>query len=220
VSALERHVVKTTSSQKKGLIISGAFPENCEPQHQQDLIDAVHAFSRAVFDRGGIVIFGAHPLFVPLIFDMAKRRRPRDSRQAIHLYFSTHFRAVPKEYEANATAFPTPSIENDRNKSLRMMRQTMINDSQAAGLVAIGGKHPRAGWSVGVDEEIELAAKASLPAFLIGSVQGRSSHLAADLCSRSWREKPNNLSIEQNEQLRISIDYGSLADMVLNSLGI
>src|SRR5208283_1881355 len=84
VSTLERYMLRPAPSRKKGLIISGAFPENCKPQHQQDLIDAVHAFSRAVFDTGGIVIFGAHPLFAPLIFDMAKRRRPRDSREAVH----------------------------------------------------------------------------------------------------------------------------------------
>ena len=166
------------------------------------------------------MIFGAHPLFVPLIFDMAKRRRPRDSRQAVHLYFSTLFRTQPKEYEDNATVFPVHSVDDDRNKSLRKMRETMMDDEQAAGLVAIGGKHPREGLSIGVDEEMELAAKAGLPAFLIGSVQGRSSHLAAHFSAQGWKEKPNSLTVEENEQLRISLDYSSLADMVSNSLGI
>jgi hypothetical protein len=220
VSTLERHMLQPSRSPKKGLIISGAFPENCEPEHQQDLIDAVHAFCRAVFDRGGIVIFGAHPLFAPLIFDMAKRRRPRDFRQAVHLYFSTHFRSIPKEYEENATVFQTDDVLKDRNRSLTRMRQAMINDPEAVGLVAIGGKHPREGMTVGVDEEMQLSATVGIPAFLIGSVQGRSSRRAADLCSQGWKERPNSLSVEHNEQLRTSLDYGTLADLVLDSLEI
>lgn len=220
VSTLERYMLQPTLSRKKGLIISGAFPEDCKPQHQQDLIDAVHAFCRAVFDKGGIVIFGAHPLFTPLIFDMAKRRRPHDSRHAVHLYFSKYFRDVPREYEENATVFATESVEEDRNKSLTKMRQAMINDSEAAGLVAIGGKHPREGLTVGVDEELEKATSARLPSFLIGSVQGRSSYRAAEFSSQGWKERLNALSIEQNEQLRTSLDYSTLADVVLSSLGI
>ena len=95
-----------------------------------------------------------------------------------------------------------------------------MDDARAAGLVAIGGKHPRKGISVGVDEEIALASKAGVPAFLIGSVQGRSSRLGAELSRQKWKDSPNRLVIEGNEQLRKSPDYGSLADIVLNSVGI
>jgi hypothetical protein len=56
---------------KRGVIISGAFPD-CEPEHQQYITDAVRAFTQAVLSRNGQVIFGAHPTFQHLIFDMAK----------------------------------------------------------------------------------------------------------------------------------------------------
>jgi hypothetical protein len=208
----------------RGLIISGSFPDKFpagfQSKHQQDLIDAVHAFARAAFDRGGPVIFGAHPVFVPLIFDMARRRRPKDFREAIHLYFSTLYRAVPGDYQNNATVFAIPSVGSDRNASLRKMREAMVHDKQAVGLVAIGGKYARPGLSLGVDEEVELASARGVPAFLIGSVQGRSSQLAADFSAAGWKKKLNTLTSEQNEQLRTSMDYSSLADMVLNSIGI
>ena len=100
------------------------------------------------------------------------------------------------------------------------MRETMIADQDSAGLVAIGGKHPRKGLTVGVDEELELAEKSALPAFLIGSVQGRSSDRAAEYCSHGWEQRPNGLSAEQNEQLRTSLDFGTLACIVLNALEI
>jgi hypothetical protein len=205
---------------RKGLIISGAFPDNVTAQAQQDLIDAVHAFTHAVFDRGGIVIFGAHPFFVPLIFDMARRKREKDFREAVHLYFSTFFRDLPQEYKDNATTFSIPPVNNDRNASLRAMREAMMADPQAAGLVAVGGRHPRPDIKPGVDEEIGLAKETDLPIFLIGSVQGRSCALAAELNANKWKDRKNPLSVEENEQLRTSLDFSSLAAMVLNSLGI
>jgi hypothetical protein len=35
-----------------------------------------------------------------------------------------------------------------------------------------------------------------------------------------WKERPNQLSAEQNEQLRTSLDYSALADYGLSSLGM
>jgi SLOG cluster3 family/TIR domain len=220
VSTLESYLRQPIPQNKRGLVISGAFPEGSEPSHQQDLIDAVHAFARAVFDRGGLVIFGTHPTFVPLIFDMAKRRRPRDFRNAVHLYYSTFFRVQAKEMEDNAVVRPIEGVANNRNESLSLMRQAMVQDPEAAGLVALGGKFPREGIPSGVDEEIARARAAGLPVFLVGSVQGRSSQVAAEHSELRWTDKLNNLSNEENEQLRLSLDFGSSADLVLNSLGI
>jgi len=227
VSNIEGYLqAPTTPVRKRGLILSGAFPDDCKPRHQQDLINAVHAFARAVFDRRGIVIFGTHPTFAPLVFDMAKRRRPKDFRDAVHLYFSAFFPVQTEDYEGKAIVFPIEAVRDNRNPrdnrnaSLTRMRREMVWDREAIGLVAIGGKHPRKGFSIGVDEEMQLAREAGLPVFLIGSVQGRSSKIAADFSASGWNDKPNNLTIEQNELLRLSIDYSTLADMVLNALSL
>jgi 6-pyruvoyl-tetrahydropterin synthase len=75
---------------KKGIIISGAFPD-CEPEHQQALTDAIHVFSQMMFNRGGTVIFGAHPTFQHLIYDMGKRMCPNNFKDLIHLFISKYF---------------------------------------------------------------------------------------------------------------------------------
>ena len=56
----------------------------------------------------------------------------------------------------------------------------MMNNKDAVALVVIGGKTPSA-QKPGVDEEVELAKKLSIPVFLIGSVEGRSSEIASKM---------------------------------------
>lgn len=93
INSLENYLSMTQRLKidtKRGVIISGAFPD-CEPEHQQHITDAVRAFTQAVFNRKGQVIFGAHPTFQHLIFEKAKAKRPDDFRSAVHMYVSKHF---------------------------------------------------------------------------------------------------------------------------------
>jgi hypothetical protein len=204
---------------RRGLIVSGAFSDDCTPNEQQDVIDAVRAFAGRALDRGGTVIFGAHPTFEPLIFDVARQKRPDDFRDAVRLYFSEYFVKNPSPFEGRATLVPTPDT-GERNSSLSLMRWQMIHDENAAGVVAIGGRRPRPGIPPGVDEEVALAREAGLPAFLIGSVQGRSAELAAAASSEGWKNAPNHLTPEENDRLRTSLDFAGLASLVLRHLGI
>jgi hypothetical protein len=220
VSTVEKCVAAATAPPpKRGLIISGAFPD-AEPEFQQNLTAAVHAFVRATLDRQGIVIFGAHPTFTPLVFDMARRRRPRDFKSAVRVYVSRHFvdDAALSVYERNATVFATEEVGGRRDASLSRMRREMIADGQAAGLVAIGGKTKAGGHAPGVDEEIALAREAGLPVFLVGSAGGRASELGAEMSAAGWADTPNGLTAEQNQELFVSPDYGTLANMVLEEL--
>lgn len=75
---------------KKGVIISGAFPD-VEPELQQQVTNAVYSFAKAVLDKGGTVIFGSHPTFQHLILDLAKRQRPDDYISSVHMYISKFF---------------------------------------------------------------------------------------------------------------------------------
>jgi len=213
---------KRISQVRKGLIISGAFPD-CEPEFQQYLTDAVHAFTQGCLDRDGTVTFGAHPTFQHLIFDMARRRRPNDFKNALHMYVSRFFAtdAALQEYAKYASVFPTDAIVGNRGDSLTVMRRAMISDAQAVALVAIGGKTAAGGHAPGVNEEVALAHEAGIPVFLVGSVGGRSGQLAAEWnLDNVKRGKLNSLSPEQNEQLLTSLDYVSLTSMVLDSLGL
>jgi hypothetical protein len=221
VATLERHFTSNKAeNQCKGLIISGAFPD-CEPQYQQYITDAVHAFAQVTFDRSGIVIFGGHPTFQHLIFDMARRRRSNDFLEATHLYvtqlYVTH--GMAEDFRKKATTVVTDKIDEDQAKSLTVMRRTMISEPSAVGMVVIGGKTDDGGHSPGVDEEIELAKQTGLPIFLIGSVGGRSAYLAMEMDKKDWKEPLNGLSTQQNKQLMLSTDYATLANMALKSIG-
>lgn len=210
----------TRSRVRKGVIISGAFPD-CEPQHQQHVTDAVHTFAKAVFDRGGIVIFGSHPTFQHLILDLAKREHPDTFQQVVRMYLTRFFVTDPltEEYRTKATVVATTAC-GSRAESLTIMRKAMIADDQALGLVAIGGKSAAGGHTPGVDEEVQLARDVGLPVFLVGSAGGRSAELASEYHSNGWQGKLNGLAPDDNEALFVNLDYRVLADRVLDSLGL
>lgn len=229
---LQQHAKKHGAG--KGLIISGAFPEDISPQSAQLLTSAVHAFVRATLEQGATVIFGAHPTFQPLIFELARQLRPDDFKQALHLYVSRLFVETEDELDAlrqHATVFPVDAVGADRNRSLTRMRVAMISDPTAVGLVALGGKPPRPGIPAGVDEECELALGRTLPegstvplrklpVFCVGTPGGRAAVLAAEAKTGGWMGGWNSLSPEQNELLRCSPDFDILVDLVLRSVGI
>lgn len=233
VSTLEKYLAepKPAERERKGLIIAGAFPDS-EPEHQQHLTDAVSAFVRATLDRGGIVIFGGHPTFTPLVLDTAKRRRPKDFTQAVHLYQSMYFvegEALEK-LKSQLTTFATEAVivadpatdpqaaAKNIAASLTPMRRSMINDAHAVGLVVIGGRTATGGHAPGVDEEIRLARERGLAVFFVGSAGGRAAELCARMKADGWRDKANSMPVEDNEELLSSLDYGVLANKVLDAL--
>jgi hypothetical protein len=223
VNYLEKYLnpEKHKNSNEKGIIISGAFPD-CEPDYQQYLTDAVYSLTKSIFQCNGKVIFGAHPTFQHLIFDMGKMYRTDDYQEAIRLYVSKYFvtDAVVEELSKNANVIATDVVTNSRNESLTLMRKKMISDDKAIALVCMGGKTKSGGHQPGVDEEIALAKSIGLPVFIIGSVGGRSAEIAQYYNDIGWTEKINDLSIKDNIELMTSIDYKSLSNKILNSLGI
>ena len=126
------------------------------------MTNAVHCFAKAILDKGGVVIFGSHPTFQHMILDLAKRQRPDDYISSIHMYISKYYAAQAgiDELTAQATVYAIDDIENDRIMSLTAMRQAMIGDTDAAGIIVLGGKQHK-----GVDEELKLAREKGLPAF-------------------------------------------------------
>lgn len=210
---------KHRDSNEKGIIISGAFPD-CESDYQQYLTDAVYSLTKSIFQSKGKVIFGAHPTFQHLIFDMGKMYRPADYKDATRLYVSKYFvtDAVIEELHKNATVIATDIVANSRNESLTLMRKQMISDDKAIALVCLGGKTKSGGHQPGVDEEIALAKSKGLPVFIIGSVGGRSAEIAQYYNEIGWTEEINSLSVEDNIELMTSVDYKSLSNKILNSL--
>lgn len=214
---LQRATLQQRSG-KKRLILSGAFAD-CEPDFQQNMMQAVHAFTEAALKSGMGLSFGAHPTFQFMIFDLARRLRTTDYLVALHMYVSLYFvtASTVAEFQKSARVFPIQAVTGDRAASLTLMRKAMINDPEAVGLVVIGGKTARAGHTPGIDEEVALAREAGLPVFIVGSVGGRSSEICV---SKSLGELDsfNRLSAEDKKQLLEGLDYSSIARAVLDSL--
>lgn len=206
-------------NKRKGIIISGAFPD-CEPEYQQELINAVHAITQAILLRKCTVIFGAHPTFQHLIFNVGKQLRRDGCKEFIEMYISRYFATDPliEDYKVDAQIIATDSIENDRTKSLTVMRKEMINDEAAIALICIGGKTKAGGHTPGVDEEIKYAKEKGIPIYIIGSAGGRAAELASELNYGGWCDKINNLSALQNKKLMTSLDYGEMAGIIMESL--
>ncbi|MEK4836059.1 SLOG domain-containing protein [Bacillus sp. FSL L8-0152] len=223
LNCLEHYVRFPIQSQTsmKGIIISGAFPD-CEPEHQQHITDAVRAFTQAILTRNSKVIFGAHPTFQHLIFDMAKQINSQSYKDAVKMYVSRHF--VKEEdvigSRKHATVMPVDEVDKDRNKSLSAMRKSMIDDPDALCMVVIGGKTKRHGIPPGIDEEIKLARSRRLPVFLIGSAGGRTAEITAEMDADDWNQNLNDLPSEFNHELMVSLDYSALANDILDKMGL
>lgn len=216
VMEIERATVARKITTKR-LVISGAFAD-CEPEFHQNMTNAVHAVTEATLRAGVGVSFGAHPTFQFMIFDLARRLRPRDYLPAVRMYVSRFFvtHQAVEELRKNAEVIPTDAVGDDRAASLTLMRRAMLNDPEAGALVVIGGKTARGGHSPGVDEEIQLARKAGLPVHIFGSVGGRSSELSAAM-SPADRVAISGLSENSTEELATSLDYSRLAKLILDS---
>lgn len=213
--------ISKQSNGKKGIIISGAFPD-CEPEYQQNLHNALFAFVNEIYQRQNIIIFGAHPTFQHLIFNIGKKLYPNNYKEYIHLYISKYFATAGTigDLNSHAVVTATENIEENREKSLSLMRKTMIEDNEALALICMGGKTKAGGYKPGVDEEIELARAKGLPVFIIGSVGGRSSEIAKEYEASGWKEHLNDMSIEDNKMFMVSMDYRVMANKILRSLGL
>jgi len=220
VDHLEEYARPTAKPRgKRGLIISGAFPADCGAKEQQDIVEAVRAFAQRVLERGGTIIFGSHPTFVPLIVESAKQLRLDDLDDAVRLYYSRNTKD-PIRYQGCGTAIAIMGV-GERNPSLTAMRDAMTSDPNAAALVAIGGMlDNRPGIVAGVVEETQLARKKGLPVLLIGAVRGMSADLAVNHAANNWQDAPNNFTPDENELLRTSLDFAGLASTFLRRLGI
>ncbi|RNB83196.1 toll/interleukin-1 receptor domain-containing protein [Brevibacillus nitrificans] len=221
INSLESYLETSSKNKlkKRGIIISGAFPD-CDPTYQQYLSNAVHSITQAILEHSGIVILGGHPTFQYPILEMAKRTCPVSYKEVIHLYISKWFVTDQNIAEMNnhSKVFPIKAA-NSREDSLTQLRKTMINDEEARALIVMGGKTTDGGHMPGVDEEISLARRAGIPVFIIGSVGGRSGELAAELDKNNWEETWNELTVEENRLIMTSLDYSTIAKLILTKLG-
>lgn len=113
--------------------------------------DAVKAFLQTCAPSHHI-IFGGHPAITPL-FSLLMKRDPAITGSRITLYQSEYFRRqFPEENFDFIDKVYVESVENDREKSLQLMRERMLTDRLISYGVFVGGMN-------GVEEEYEALNK-------------------------------------------------------------
>ena len=159
--------------------------------------EAVRSLAAIVLPRASLV-FGGHPAISPLVRVVAERMGHSDR---VRIYQSDFFKA---SFPADNDAFDDLVVTTaavDRDMSLRQMREEMVNSADFHAGVFIGGME-------GVEEELELFAKAQPKALLVPVAS--SGAAAALLLGRA-----PGLSSVDRKALTSTFTYGPLFRRIL-----
>lgn len=165
----------------KRIILSGAFPD-CDEIYKVSLLEALVVYSREIIKNGYTLVFGAHPTFQKLIFDIGDLYAS-DVKYSIEMYMD---KAYIDQYNIEKLQEKCTLILAD---GLQEMRENMICNTKGEMLICLGGKIKEDKTQQGVDIEVGLARKANIPVALVGTVGGRSSEYAYQkLVEGSWSD--------------------------------
>ena len=209
--------------------LSGAVParnEWSEPAMDRGILDFVSLFTSIVFKYGGRIVHGSHPAFTPVILKNARLHTIRTERKPVTLVVSELWKnQLPPDYAESvadvADLVVTPRVgeggpENvvTRNQSLTAMRRILIEKQNI--MVAVGGKmHANDGNTPGVKEEMDLAAMAAIPRFLVGGMGGYAASYARELIPGDLM---NGLNDEQNRLLFSTNDVAASVNLIFQQL--
>lgn len=199
------------------IIISGSFPA-CNDIYKQSLYDAVNILSKMILKNGFQLTFGSHPTFQNIIFEIGKKFRPNDYKDAVKMFISKFFKEKYdiEELKSNATVIETEGVDKNLLKSLTNMRENMINRESVKALICLGGVIREGNINEGIDEEIRIARENNIPVFVVGSVGGRSSQIASEHMEKADWSNLNNESYDLNEELALSLDYRVIFKKLIN----
>ena len=165
----------------KRIILSGAFPD-CDEIYKVSLLEALVVYSREIIKNGYTLVFGAHPTFQKLIFDIGDLYAS-DVKYSIEMHMD---KAYIDQYNIEELQEKCTLILAD---GLQKMRENMICNTRGEMLICLGGKIKEDKTQQGVDIEVGLARKANIPVALVGTVGGRSSEYAYQkLIEGSWSD--------------------------------
>jgi len=164
--------------------LSGAIPEKeawRNPLTDRDVLEFVAYFSALIFQRGGTIVHGCHPLFTPVLAEQSKRFA--GSKAQLQLYVSEMWgKSDFEKYEVHANITEVASFENSkdtdnpqyRNKSLTLLRNEM--GSKVDCIVSIGGRvYENSQNNAGIIEEVGIAVSNGLPCYNLGGYGGAAS---------------------------------------------
>lgn len=192
----------------KRIILSGAFPDGDEI-YEASLLEALVVYSREIIKNGYTLVFGAHPTFQKLIFDIGSLYA-LDVKYSIEMHMD---KAYIDQYDIEDLHEKCTLILAD---GLQEMRKNMICKEKSEMLICLGGKIKPDKSQQGVDIEVDLAKKVNIPVALVGTVGGRSSEYAFEkLAAGDWSEL-NPWEKSLNEALFYNMNHRLMIRKLLN----
>ncbi len=192
----------------KRIILSGAFPD-CDEIYKNSLLEALVVYSREIIKRGYTLVFGAHPTFQKIIFDIGKIYAP-DVKYSIEMHMDKAFMGA---YDLDILQEKCTLVLSD---GLQEMRTNMICKEKSELLICLGGKIKEDKTQQGVDIEVELAKSVGIPVALVGTVGGRSSEYAYEkLTDHNWGEL-NSWGTSLNESLFYNVNHRVMVKRLLD----
>jgi hypothetical protein len=126
-------------------------PEFAATSNSVAITSAVRALVHVTLGRR-VLVWGGHPAITPMIKVVAEEMDV-DYGKWVKLYQSLYFRdQFPQDNEQFENVLYTENIENDREKSLRHMRERMFSEHNFSAAIFIGGM-------AGIIDESELFAQ-------------------------------------------------------------
>lgn len=194
----------------KRIIFSGAFPD-CDEIYEASLLEALVVYSREIIKDGYTLVFGAHPTFQKLIFDIGSLY-VSDVKYSIEMHMD---KAYIDQYDIEELQENCTLILAD---GLQEMRENMICKEKGEMLICLGGKIKPDKSQQGVDIEVNLAKKVNIPVALVGTVGGRSSEYAFEkLTEGDWLDL-NPWEESLNEALFYNMNHRLMIKRLLNIL--
>lgn len=148
----EQPLGKTNALKDRFVFLSASIPDPDRWSGDYDayeITDAVVAITKAVLAASGRVVCAAHPTIAPLLVTVANDF-PRADRPHVVVYQSRLFEdRIPDEIDELAKpgvgdvvwtdAAPGESPDGERHKSLEILRQRMLDESDPAAAIFVGG---------------------------------------------------------------------------------
>ena len=194
----------------KRIILSGAFPDGDEI-YKNSLIEAVMIYAREIIKGGYTLVFGAHPTFQKLIFDIGKLYAS-DMKYSIEMHMD---RAYAGGYDLEELQEQCTLILSD---GLQEMRERMICVEKSELLICLGGKIKVDKTQQGVDAEAALARNVNVPVALVGTVGGRSSEYAFERITGNGWSDLNPWGKELNEGLFYNVNHRLMVRRLLGAI--
>ena len=196
--------------QDKRIIVSGAFPDY-DGIYKNSLMEAILIYSKQIIRKGYTLVFGAHPSFQEVIFNIGKIYSS-DVKYSIEMHMDNAYIGSYNLEELNRKCTLILS------SGLQEMRREMICKKEAEMMICLGGKIKEDKSKQGVDEEVALARGRGIPVALVGTVGGRSSELAFEILqSDSWK-KINPWTKGLNENLFYNVNHRLMSERLLREI--